>query len=59
MTDSITTYLGPNGMFLGPNWCAKCSKCGRVLTKYAFTEQEAQNEALDAGHRCGEGRRRG
>lgn len=47
----IVTYVGfPH--FFGTNWCAKCSKCGTVLTKFAFTAEEALREADDESCRC-------
>lgn len=40
----IETFIG-YPYFHGDNWCARCAKCRRVLTKFAFTEEEARREA--------------
>lgn len=34
-----------------PCWCGKCMTCGEVLTKHAFTEEEALAEATEAKRR--------
>lgn len=35
-------------------WAAKCSECGRFVTKYAFTPDDARAESSD--HVCGRAR---
>lgn len=51
---NVRTYKAAS-MFLGENWCAKCSDCGAVLTKYCHDEGEARREAEASGHHldCG------
>lgn len=42
----VKTYVQ---RWYGPNWwAAKCVACGEWLTKYAFTEQDAHDEAVSA-----------
>lgn len=56
----VKTYVQKH---YGPDWwAAKCVACGEALTKYAFTEEEAYAEAVDAldrphrwQHRCRRG----
>lgn len=53
----VKTYVQKH---YGPDWwAAKCVACGAALTKYAFTEQNAHDEAVHAldvpghfQHRC-------
>lgn len=47
----ITLYVG-YPYFTGQNWCAKCAECGKVLSRYAFTEGEARRDAESVSHRC-------
>lgn len=50
-SELVKIYVG-YPYFFGTNWCAKCSRCGTVLTKFAFTEDEARQEAESENHRC-------
>lgn len=48
---SVSTFTAAS-MFQGQNWCAKCSVCGAIVTKYCFTEDEARREAESEPHTC-------
>lgn len=42
----VKTYLGY--CLCSPCWCARCVLCGVPLTKHAFTEEDAHDEAVHA-----------